>query len=113
MAAAIRFIFQRGGPLGIIGSADEASYRIPAPPLLTSLRDRRVLVFLAFWFGINILFGTGAVQLPGSEGTVAWEAHVGGFVAGLIGFALFDPVRQGDAAESPPIIPGEDSADRP
>ena len=29
----------------------------------------------------------------GSEGaSVAWQAHIGGFVAGLILFALFDPV---------------------
>jgi membrane associated rhomboid family serine protease len=26
--------------------------------------------------------------------SVAWEAHVGGFLAGLLLFALFDPVRQ-------------------
>jgi hypothetical protein len=31
-------------------------------------------------------------SLPGTEQSIAWQAHIGGFVAGLILFALFDPV---------------------
>ena len=27
-----------------------------------------------------------------TEGTIAWEAHIGGFLAGLLLFPLFDPV---------------------
>jgi membrane associated rhomboid family serine protease len=26
------------------------------------------------------------------EASVAWQAHIGGFIGGLIGFAAFDPV---------------------
>jgi membrane associated rhomboid family serine protease len=93
MAAAMRFAFQRGGPLGIFGRGEDAAYRVPAAPLSAMLRDPRLLVFLLVWFGTNLLFGLGTFALPGVEGRVAWEAHVGGFLAGLIGFALFDPVR--------------------
>lgn len=103
MAAAMRFVFQRGGPLGMIGGGNEESYRVPAAPLRTMARDPRVLGFLAVWFGINFLFGVGAISMPGLAGAViAWEAHVGGFVAGLLGFSLFDPVRP-DVIDSPPI----------
>ncbi len=28
-----------------------------------------------------------------TDATVAWQAHVGGFLAGLLLFPLFDPVR--------------------
>jgi membrane associated rhomboid family serine protease len=98
MAAAMRFVFQRGGPLGLLGRGEQESYHVPAAPLATMLRDPRILAFLAVWFGVNIVFGMGAVAMPGTEGTVAWEAHIGGFLAGLLGFSLFDPVRP-----SPPI----------
>ena len=98
MAAAMRFAFQRGGPLGTLGGGDEDSYCVPAAPLARMLRDPRVLIFLVVWFGINLLFGLGTVSLPGMEQAVAWQAHVGGFLAGLMLFALFDPVRHSDAS---------------
>jgi len=94
MAAAMRFAFQPGGPLGLFGR-DEASYRVPAVPLATALRDRRVLIFLLVWFGLNALFGMNLFAMPGVgvEQGVAWQAHIGGFLAGLLAFAAFDPVR--------------------
>jgi membrane associated rhomboid family serine protease len=91
MAAAIRFAFQRGGPLSMWRAHDEAAYRVPAAPLMAALRDPRILAFLAVWFGLNILFGLGSIAIPGAEQSIAWEAHIGGFVAGLLLFAVFDP----------------------
>ena len=93
MAAAIRFAFQRGGPLSLIGSRDESLYRQPAVPLLSVLKDTRTLAFLIVWFGLNLLFGLGSLSIDGGEQAIAWQAHIGGFLAGLIGFAAFDPVR--------------------
>jgi membrane associated rhomboid family serine protease len=92
MAAAMRFVFQRGGPLGALGSGGRQAYRAPAAPLLVILRDPRVLAFLAIWFGLNLLFGIGSVSLTDEEQSVAWQAHIGGFLAGLLLFPLFDPV---------------------
>ncbi len=91
MAAAMRFVFQRGGPLGLLRGADESAYRVPAIPLSGVLRDPRVLLFLVVWFGINILFGLGSFPITGSEQPVAWQAHIGGFLAGLFLFSWFDP----------------------
>jgi membrane associated rhomboid family serine protease len=91
MAAAMRFAFQRGGPLALLGRADESTYRVPAIPLGGVLSDARVLLFLAVWFGINILFGLGSLPVTGGEHTVAWQAHIGGFLAGLLLFSWFDP----------------------
>ncbi len=91
MAAAMRFAFQRGGPLAIL-HGDEATYHVAALPLLGILTDARVLLFLLVWFGINFLFGVASFPaLTGGE-TVAWQAHVGGFLAGLLLFSWFDPV---------------------
>ncbi len=92
MAASVRFAFQRGGPLDMLRGGDAESYRVPAVPLIAALRDRRIVVFLGAWFALNILFGLGTVAMPGVEQAVAWQAHIGGFLAGLLLFALFDPV---------------------
>lgn len=92
MAAAIRFVFQSRGPLGALGAGERDAYRAPAAPLLVTLRDPRVLAFLAVWFGLNVLFGIGSVSLTEDQHSVAWQAHIGGFLAGLLLFPLFDPV---------------------
>jgi len=91
MAAAIRFAFSPGGALGPRrgGSPD---HHQPAASLLDAFRDRRVLGFVGVWVAINLLFGIG-ISLPGTEGgEVAWQAHLGGFFAGLLLFSVFDPV---------------------
>lgn len=92
MAAAIRFMFASEGFVPWRQSALEDSVRYPAAPLLTVMRDRRVIAFVVVWFAINLAFGIGA---PAGivEGSIAWQAHIGGFVAGLLLFPLFDPVR--------------------
>ncbi len=90
MSGAMRFAFQRGGPLTFGSSAQ--SYRVPALSLVDSFRDPRVLTFLAVWFGLNLLFGLGSVSMTGNEQPVAWQAHVGGFLAGLVAVQL---VRSG------------------
>lgn len=92
MAAATRFAFQRGGPIHLWSHSDFSAYRVPAAPLLDSLRDVRVLAFLVVWFGVNLLFGVGTISMPGVEQAIAWQAHIGGFLAGLLLFPLFDPV---------------------
>ncbi|UYN94636.1 MAG: rhomboid family intramembrane serine protease [Enhydrobacter sp.] len=50
-----------------------------------------LLPVAGIWIGINVFFGLfgGA---PGSDGTpVAWVAHIGGFVYGLLAIRLFAP----------------------
>lgn len=94
MAASIRFVFERGSFLSFRrGNADAAL--VPALPLLTALRHPRVLTFLAIWFGINIVFGIGSISVGAQSASVAWQAHIGGFVAGLVLFSLFDPIPPG------------------
>jgi membrane associated rhomboid family serine protease len=92
MAAAMRFVFQQGGPLGVFRENAGDAYRVPAAPLAVTLRDPRFLLFLVVWLGLNALFGLGTVSF-GEEGQqLAWQAHVGGFFAGLLLFNAFDPV---------------------
>jgi membrane associated rhomboid family serine protease len=103
MAAAIRFAFVRGSFLSFSRADADTAARVPALPLLRSLRDRRLVGFLVVWFALNVIFGVGAIGVDSESASVAWQAHIGGFFAGLLLFALFDPVprmRSEDAADA-------------
>jgi membrane associated rhomboid family serine protease len=102
MAAAIRFAFVRGSFLSFSRSDADTAARVPALPLLRALRDKRIVGFLVVWFALNIIFGVGAIGVDSESAGVAWEAHIGGFFAGLLLFALFDPVPRvrSDAADA-------------
>ena len=103
MAAAMRFVFQQGGPLAVWRrQSDGKSYRVPASPLFATLREPRFLIFLAVWVGLNALFGMGTLPI-GEEGQqIAWQAHIGGFLAGLVLFDAFDPaVPRGEVDAAP------------
>lgn len=86
MGAASVFVF---GP-------PEHPYR---PPLrgfaaLAALgRNGRALLFLLVWFAINLVVGLLGAPLGLADGGIAWEAHIGGLLAGLLAFPLLDPVR--------------------
>ena len=49
--------------------------------------------FLGVWFGLNCCSASARSSLDGGEQAIAWQAHIGGFLAGLLCFALFDPVQ--------------------
>jgi len=92
MAAALRFVFQQGGPLAVFREGPSAGYRVPAASLAATLRDPRFLLFLAVWLGLNALAGSGTITFGTEAGQeIAWQAHVGGFFAGLLLFDAFDP----------------------
>jgi membrane associated rhomboid family serine protease len=87
MAGALRFVFTAQSP-----AARRAPDFLSAPlmPLGETVRDPRILLFLALWVAINAYFGLSAVRIPGQEGGIAWEAHIGGFLFGLLTFGFFD-----------------------
>ena len=105
MAAAMRFAFQPQGPIALWQQKDERAYHIPALPLLSALRDPRILLFLLVWFGLNLLFGLGSLSLAGADQSIAWEAHIGGFLAGLLLFSVFDPVPREGSEEAGEDVP--------
>ncbi len=94
MAASIRFAFGHGGFLLFARGDAETAARAPALPLIEALRHPRVLAFLGVWFAVNLVFGIGAISVSSQSQGIAWQAHVGGFMAGLLLFSLFDPAPQ-------------------
>jgi membrane associated rhomboid family serine protease len=106
MAAALRFAFEPKGPLDPDRWDEQDGYRVAAKPLIAMLRDRRMLLFLLGWLALSTLLARPEFALPGVDAAVAWQAHIGGFVAGLVSFSAFDPVLPWPAAA------GGDSAER-
>lgn len=86
MGAASRFAFQ-GGRRGMI-TADG-----PALTLVQSFTNRVFLTFMGVWMALNLLFGSGAVQIGGADQPIAWQAHIGGFLAGMLFFSFFDRIN--------------------
>ncbi|MFL5316005.1 MAG: rhomboid family intramembrane serine protease [Microvirga sp.] len=87
MAAAARFVFAPASPGSRrVGEAHER----PRQNIVELLRNRGAAVFLLVWFASNLLFGLAAAPLGITDASVAWEAHIGGFVVGLLLFPWLD-----------------------
>lgn len=90
MGAAARYGFRR------VGDGRRSEFAGPVLPVGLTLTLKPVLTFVGIWFLINIisgLYSTGGADLSG----IAWEAHIGGFVAGFFGISLLDRPRNYDA----------------
>lgn len=108
MAGVARFGFVASGPLDVAARRrGTASWGVPAHTIAETFTDRRALLFLGVWFAVNFLFGIGGGSLLGEGVSIAWQAHIGGFLAGLFLFSWFDPV----AGRTPPAR--EDEVDEP
>lgn len=78
MGGALRVMFVPGGLHGSRMSS------------LTSLADSRILVFVAIFILLNISSNVLGFDVGGKDDAIAWQAHLGGFFAGLFFFGLFD-----------------------
>lgn len=89
-----------GAVSGMMGAAARYGFRIdrragkpifsgPRLSLAGALASRMVVVFLGVWMAVNLLTGLGLLT-PGMANPIAWEAHIGGFLAGFLCVALFD-----------------------
>ncbi len=86
MGAAARFAFRIDRSLG--------HGRFSGRPLtiLESLTSRTVVVFLVVWSAVNYISGMGYLT-PGESASVAWEAHIGGFLVGFLFVGAFGETR--------------------
>lgn len=87
MAGALRFIFfAKREP----GERIPDFLHAPLADLSTTLRDHRIVGLLVFWLVLNAYFGLTSVSFGGAGDGIAWEAHIGGFLCGLLTFGFFD-----------------------
>jgi membrane associated rhomboid family serine protease len=99
MGAASRFGFRMGR------LDDRPAFAGPMLSIGQALMSRTVIVFLAVWFVVNLLAGMGWMT-PGIDSPIAWQAHIGGFVAGFFCAAFFVPPTY-------PILPEGMAPDEP
>jgi membrane associated rhomboid family serine protease len=69
------------------------------------VRELPAVFFIVVWFLIQLLYGFGSLGGLDQGGGVAFFAHIGGFVAGLLLVNLFGPQRndaEGFASPAPP-----------
>jgi len=92
MAGALRFMF---GARPLPGQRMPDFVEAPRMSLGQTFSDTRFLIFLAIWVGLNAYFGLSSVRIAGEEGSIAWEAHIGGFLCGLLIFGAFDKGGRG------------------
>jgi membrane associated rhomboid family serine protease len=108
VAALTHLAFHWGSPSPVVGASGivsglmGASFRFilidPAttpvwPPARLPLFSRPVMTWSAVWILLNIVLGVTGFTPEGFGRVIAWEAHIGGFLAGLLFFPLFDRQR--------------------
>ena len=62
---------------------------LPPPFIFITIGWFRAIWVLAGWFALQLLMGAGARPPEGEAGGVAFGAHIGGFVAGVVLIPLF------------------------
>jgi len=88
MGGTMRFLFTALDGDGFAALREDPR-SVPLMPLGQALTDKRVLLVTGAFLAANILavLGLGGV----GESGIAWEAHIGGYFAGLLTFGFFDP----------------------
>ena len=81
MAAAIRMLPGQA-PWAAQGEA-------PLAPLLS----RQILPFSAIWAAVNLVTAMTGLGVGGESGLIAWQAHLGGFLTGLVLSGPVDRLR--------------------
>ena len=93
MGAAIRIfygrlLFRHDTPEGV------------APPL-APLFSRPIMGFTAIWLVANFIAGVTGLGLTDATQSVAWVAHLGGYLAGILSIPVFDRFTFGAKSASP------------
>ncbi len=108
MGASLRFLYPAlDNGEGSLRHIHRNLRTVPLMTLRQSLTDIRVILTTVMLILLNLAgaFGMG----PGtSEGTIAWEAHAGGYLAGFLLFGLFDTATHNNIAPPSALVEDED-----
>lgn len=109
VAGALAYIaFNWGSPVPVVGASGaisglmaaalrmlpgQAPWAESGSAPLAPIFSRQILIFTAVWAAINLLAGVTGLGVGGESGLIAWQAHLGGFLAGLLLCGAFDALR--------------------
>lgn len=60
-------------------------------PIRIAIRSRDIVTIMGFWLICNLLYGVSESMF---DGNIAWQAHIGGLLAGFLCVGLFIPKRK-------------------
>jgi membrane associated rhomboid family serine protease len=87
-----------GAVSGMMGAAARAGFRLKAdgngrgivlPPIGQLIRSRTVLTFLGLYLLTNVGIGVFGASAGSPVANIAWQAHIGGLIAGFLLLPLF------------------------
>jgi membrane associated rhomboid family serine protease len=109
IAGALTYLaFNWGSPAPVVGASGAISglmaaalrmlpgqspWAVPGATPLAPIFSRQMLVFTGVLFAINVITGITGLPLGGENAQIAWQAHLGGYVAGLFLCGPFDHLR--------------------
>jgi membrane associated rhomboid family serine protease len=107
-AALAHLAFNWASPMPVIGASGaisglmgagmrllptQAPWAVPGDDHLTPLFSRQIIIFTLIWMALNLVAGLTGFGLGGEQGQIAWQAHMGGYLAGLLLTGPFDRLR--------------------
>ena len=108
-ASLVHLAFNAGSPMPVIGASGAIAGVLGAYLVLFPMArlvamvpivivpvffQIPAVVFMVFWFFMQVFGGALSLMNPNQGGGIAWWAHVGGFIAGLALMGIFMPHRQ-------------------
>jgi membrane associated rhomboid family serine protease len=111
--AAVHLACNWGSPAPVIGASAAVSGLMAAgfrmlptsleesPRPLEPIFSMRIIIWTVLWLGLNLIAGLTGLGAGGEVEVVAWQAHIGGYVAGLLLAGPFDIFSRPRAALLP------------
>ncbi len=88
MGAVIRFMFS---PVDKdLPPSDDWISNTKLLSLSETFRNKNAVLLIIVVLLMNYLEGAGIISLSGGSAPIAWEAHIGGFIAGLLSYGFFE-----------------------
>jgi membrane associated rhomboid family serine protease len=109
VAGALTYVaFNWGSPVPVVGASGAISglmgaalrmlpaqspWAVPGATPLAPIFSRQIMVFSIVLIAINAVMGVAGFNIGGETAQIAWQAHLGGFAAGLLLCGPFDTFR--------------------
>jgi len=92
-----------GAVSGMVGAAARVSIWPPrhSGSALPFWRTSTIITFVVIWLLLNVVFGIFPLLITDAYAGIAWEAHLGGFIAGFLLIGAFDGRGRIEPAPSP------------